>query len=417
MTDTLYSIPKNWRWTTLENVCKFIGGGTPNKKAVEYWKGNIFWASVKDIKGDYLFETVDKITEQGLENSSANLCEIDDLILITRIEPAKTIIAKVVTAINQDLKIVKSPLPPKFLHYFFQNFKSQIELLSSGTTVKGITIEKLNNFPIPVPPLAEQERIVECLDSLFKKLDAAKKILQDIVDGYELRRAAILHRAFTGELTEDFRKKNNLSLDDWQEKTFKEICTVVRGGSPRPAGSPKYYGGTIPFMKVADITNNHSPYIYSAKNTITEAGLTKTRMVKANTLLLTNSGATLGVPAICKIDTTLNDGIAAFLNLDSSSLLFYYFFWCSKTQELRAINKGAAQPNLNTNIIGDVKINLPPLEEQKEIARRLDSLLGKENQAKEIAENLLSEIETLKKTILARAFRGELGTNAPEDID
>jgi type I restriction enzyme S subunit len=70
MTDTLYTIPQNWQWTTLENVCKLIGGGTPNKKIVEYWNGNIFWASVKDIKGDYLFETVDKITVTGLNNSS-----------------------------------------------------------------------------------------------------------------------------------------------------------------------------------------------------------------------------------------------------------------------------------------------------------------------------------------------------------
>ena len=131
-------------------------------------------------------------------------------------------------------------------------------------------------------------------------------------------------------------------------------------------------------------------------------------MVNANTLLLTNSGATLGVPAICKINTTLNDGIAAFLNLDSENLMFYYYFWSMKTEELRGINKGAAQPNLNTTMIGTVKINLPPLAEQKEIVLVLDSLLVKEQRTKEIAENILQEIDLLKKSILARAFRGKL---------
>ena len=140
-----YELPENWQWETLGNVCSFIGGGTPNKKISKYWNGNIFWASVKDIKGDYLFNTIDRITEAGLKNSSANLCEVGDVILVTRISPATSIIAKIATAINQDLKIVKTSLQPQFLHYFFENFKNDLESMASGSTVKGITIEKLKN--------------------------------------------------------------------------------------------------------------------------------------------------------------------------------------------------------------------------------------------------------------------------------
>ena len=173
-------MPDNWRLATLGKVCNFVGGGTPAKNVAEYWNGNIPWASVKDVKGDYLLDTIDKITELGLSNSAANLCEIGDLILITRIEPAKTVVAKIVVAINQDLKIVKTELPTKFLHYFFQLFKSEIEAKSSGSTVKGITIDNLKNFQIPLPPLPEQKRIVARLDGLFAKLDAAREILQEI---------------------------------------------------------------------------------------------------------------------------------------------------------------------------------------------------------------------------------------------
>ena len=138
-------------------------------------------------------------------------------------------------------------------------------------------------------------------------------------------------------------------------------------------------------------------------------------MVQANTLLLTNSGATLGVPAICTFSTTFNDGIAAFLGLDPEYLLFHYYFWTSKTAELRGINKGAAQPNLNTDIIGAVEISIPKETEQKEIIRIVDKLLSKEQQAKEAAEAVFSQIDTMKKAILARAFRGELGTNNPKE--
>ena len=218
------------------------------------------------------------------------------------------------------------------------------------------------------------------------------------------------------QLTAKWRAAHGVGLDTWKHHAFRELCAdIVRGGSPRPAGSPEFYDGPIPFMKVADITRNNSPYVSSAEYSIKEAGLKKTRMVSANTLLLTNSGATLGVPAICTFETTFNDGIAAFLGLPEDTLLFYYYFWTSKTSDLRAINKGAAQPNLNTTIIGDVEIDVPSDPEKYEIVRILESLFIKEEQAKEAAEAVLDKIDLLKKSILSRAFRGELGTNDPTE--
>ena len=284
-----------------------------------------------------------------------------------------------------------------------------------GDNSPAIRKEELENFQYPVPPISEQLRIVDCIESLFAKLDEAKEKAQVVVDGFEDRKAAILHKAFTGELTAEWRAVRNISKDTWTHHKFSELCEIVRGGSPRPAGDPTYYGGNIPFMKVADITNNTGPYVSSTEHTITEAGLKKTRCVDANTLLLTNSGATLGVPAICTLKTTFNDGIAAFLNLDPSRLLFYYYFWYGKTQELRAINMGAAQPNINTSIIGAVEIDLPTAPECQEITKILGIILGKVKEAEEVAEQVISHIDTMKKAILARAFRGELGTNDPTE--
>ena len=95
--------------------------------------------------------------------------------------------------------------------------------------------------------------------------------------------------------------------------------------------------------------------------------------------------------------------------------MFYYYFLTSKTSELRGINKGAAQPNLNTDIIGSIEIDIPSGSEQDEIVRLLEDILTKEQQAKETAEAVLEQIDTMKKSILARAFRGELGTNDPAE--
>lgn len=285
----------------------------------------------------------------------------------------------------------------------------------NGTTRLKLTQASMDTIPIPLPPLAEQQRIVDRIESLFAKLDEAKEKAQAVVDSFETRKAAILHKAFTGELTAKWREEHGVRMESWEHHQFSDLCAIVRGGSPRPAGDPRYYDGNIPFMKVADITRNDSPYVSKVEYSIKEEGLKKTRMVEANTLLLTNSGATLGVPAITTIRTTFNDGIAAFIGLDIDSLLFYYYFWTSKTAFLRSINMGAAQPNLNTKLIGEVEIDVPQTAERVEIARVLNALLSKEQQAKEAAEAVLDQIDLMKKSILARAFRGELGTNDPSE--
>ncbi|MBQ6985850.1 MAG: restriction endonuclease subunit S [Oscillibacter sp.] len=205
-----YKIPQNWRWVRLGAVCDFIGGGTPSKKSPEYWNGSIPWASVKDIKGTYLTDTIDTITETGLQNSAANLCDIGDLLLITRIEPAKTVIAKIVTAINQDLKIVKSPLSSLFLHYYFRAFQQSFLDMASGSTVLGITIANVENAAIPLPPLAEQQRIIDRIEGLFTKLDKARENIvsvsghndtkNTVLGKIDIMKRVILGRAFRGEL-------------------------------------------------------------------------------------------------------------------------------------------------------------------------------------------------------------------------
>ena len=92
-----YKLPDGWKWTRLGDVADFIGGGTPDKSNHDYWNGIIPWASVKDIKGKFLFSTEDTITEIGLKESASNLCEKEGLILVTRIAPGKAIISKIQT--------------------------------------------------------------------------------------------------------------------------------------------------------------------------------------------------------------------------------------------------------------------------------------------------------------------------------
>lgn len=164
--------------------------------------------------------------------------------------------------------------------------------------------------------------------------------------------------------------------EDWVWCRLGEIAEIVRGGSPRPAGDLTYYEGDIPFLKVGDLTGYEDIYVRTHTHTIKEAGLYKTRFVEADTLMLTNSGATLGIPRICTFPTTFNDGIAAFLNLIHIDKVYLYYFLKSKSEwYLKEASRGQGQPNLNIDIIGLTEFPLPPLSIQQAIVRKVGNLM------------------------------------------
>ena len=163
-----FEIPKGWEWARLESVARIMGGATPDKGNPEYWNGEISWASMKDIHGDYLRSTLDTITEAGLESkSSISMCAPGDLIVSTRLIPGKSIVSRIDAAINQDLKVLRlDEFDAVYLHLWFQSQLDYFKHIGSGTTVPGIKLGQLASSLIPIPPLPEQRRIVEKVERL-----------------------------------------------------------------------------------------------------------------------------------------------------------------------------------------------------------------------------------------------------------
>lgn len=162
--------------------------------------------------------------------------------------------------------------------------------------------------------------------------------------------------------------------EDWEVKRIAEISNPVRGGSPRPAGSALYFNGAfIPWLTVASLTNISESKIFvtETESFLTELGSHYSRNLKKGTLIISNSGATLGVAKVLGIDCCANDGIAALLELKADNKYIAYFI-NSITEHLRTnIATGNGQPNLNTELIGNLHIPLPPLPEQEAIAGAL----------------------------------------------
>lgn len=149
-----------------------IGGGTPSKQILDYWNGNIPWATVKDLNCVHLIETIDKITTEGLINSSSNLIPKGNILICTRMGLGKIVFNDIDVAINQDLRgIILSEYIEKY--YLFYYYKT-LNIEGKGLTVKGVSVDILNKLLIPLPPLAEQHRIVAKVTELMKYCEKLK---------------------------------------------------------------------------------------------------------------------------------------------------------------------------------------------------------------------------------------------------
>lgn len=280
-----------------------------------------------------------------------------------------------------------------------------------GTTRLKLTQGSMQLMPFPLPPLSEQQRIVECIEELFAKLDEAKERLQEVADSFAVRKAAILHKAFTGELTKQWRLENGVSDESWEEKTIGEICKIGSGGTPSRKHE-EYYNGNIPWIKTGELAWN---VITESEEYITDEAVANSsaKMHFAGSVLVAmyGQGLTRGKAAILGINATTNQAVCALqpLELLTSEFLFYYFmknYW-----QFREEAVGGNQPNYSAKMISNWLINLPTLPEQHEIVRLIDDLLARERSVQQATEQALASIDLMKKSILARAFRGELGTN------
>lgn len=399
-----YALPEGWKWVRLGDTCQFIGGGTPSKNQSEYWNGDIPWASIKDIKGDYLSKTIDTITELGVKNSATNICPRGSLIVATRIEPGKAIIANMDTAINQDLKYIQTDIDVKFLQRYFQASQPYFISKSSGSTVLGIKIKVLQDSPLPLPPLSEQHRLVARIESLFAKLDAAREKVQSVLDSHETRKAALLHEAFTGKL---------IGTDEREMKPLSEIVELVRIG---PFGSAlhkeDYIHDGIPVINPKHIANQAINPDKHISISTSKADSMDVYKMRTNDIIIGRRGEMGRTAPVSEKESGWLCGTGCMLlRLKKEyDARFYSQILASQQgkQYLEAHAVGSTMKNLNEKIIKSLPVPIFSPPEQQEIVRILDRLLAREQRARQAAEETLTAIDRMKQSILARAFRGEL---------
>lgn len=283
-----------------------------------------------------------------------------------------------------------------------------------GTTRLKLTQGSMQLMPFPLPPLSEQQRIVERIEELFAKLDEAKERLQEVADSFAVRKAAILHNAFTGELTKQWRRENGVSDESWEEKKLGEVGFWLGGGTPSTSREEYWENGNILWITSKDMK---SAVIEDTLMKVNEIGVKNSSanyIEKPALLVVMRSGIlrrTFPV-AMVKKPFTVNQDLKAIIP-DKDDLEFLYWMLLSNEQRIldTCMKNGTTVESINSNALKDLTFKCPTLPEQHEIVRLIDDLLARERSAQQAAEQALASIDLMKKSILARAFRGELGTN------
>lgn len=410
-----YEVPENWVWVRLGEVNKYVSKSVnpisePDKIFELY--------SVPSMADDY----PEIIAGSDIGSSKQSVCKED--VLLCKINPRINRVWKVsqftdneLIASSEWIIIRNNHINANYLMYCFQSKYYREFMLSNVSGVGGSLMRAqpkyVQTYPIPLPPLSEQQRIVESIEELFAKLDEAKERLQEVADSFAVRKAAILHKAFTGELTQQWRLENGVSDESWEEKTIGEICSSLKYGTSKKSSDD----GEVVVLRMGNLQNGEIDWSNLAYTSDEED--IKKYLLKSGDVLFnrTNSPELVGktsiyrgeIPAIyagylIKLDYEKNIVVGDYLNyyLNSSKAKEYY---------MQVKTDGVSQSNINAKKIGEFEIPLPTLPEQDEIVRLIDDLLARERAAQQAAEQALASIDLMKKSILARAFRGELGTN------
>lgn len=400
-----YEVPENWVWVYGKNIFMPMESRKPDGEDFYYIDIDAI-----DNKNQVVTEAKKIKTAQAPSRASRKLHTGDTVFSLVR--PYLKNIAYIDVQLSDCIAstgfFVCTPNAALNDKYLYRLMVSSYVVDGLNKHMKGdnspsIRKDDIENYPFPLSPLSEQQRIVERIEELFAKLDEAKERLQEVADSFAVRKAAILHKAFTGELTKQWRRENGMSDESWEEKKLGEVALLLSGQDFPPT---KYNsdGNGIPYITGA--SNFDDTHILINRWTDEPSVI-----AQENDVLLVCKGSGYGKTIIADFkEAHIARQIMALRvkEIIDNNLLLYYLR--NKNRFIKEQGQGLI-PGLSRKVILSLTINLPTLSEQHEIVRLIDDLLARERAAQQATEQALASIDLMKKSILARAFRGELGTN------
>lgn len=406
-----YKIPNNWCWTYFKDIF-YIENGYAFKK-IDYKKEGIPLVRISNIENGIVNINECIYVNKLEKNEEKYVIEKGDLLIaLSGATTGKNGVYYLdeIAYLNQRIGNIKIKNKEKVLNeyrnYYIALKNEDILNLAYGGAQPNISPKVIEFISIPLPPIKEQQRIVNRIESLFAKLDRAKELIENTLAQFEQNKMAILHKAFTGELTVKWRKENNINEKKFFNKVkLKNVIKLISGRDVSVSLCNDKSIGIPYILGASNIKDNkffierwiENPVVVSEKNDI----------------LLSVKG-TIGKLYLQKEEKiNISRQIMALRALNDLNTHYLYYFLLRECERLKFEGNGLI-PGISRKDILDLNILLPTLEEQQEIVNILDKLLAKYNKIKNL-EQQLEKIELLKKAILAKAFRGELGTNNPDE--
>lgn len=412
-----YPIPHNWKWDSIGNYAK-IKSGYPfdSEKFSDDPTGRQPLIRIRDILRESTNTFTDECCpEEYIIHAGDILIGMDGDFNVGKWNSDDALLNQRVCYIQSNSNCLLND----YLYYYLPGILKIINNATPSVTVKHLSANTLRKTQIPLPPLAEQQRIVERIESLFAKLDEAKEKAQAVVDSFETRKAAILHKAFTGELTAKWREEHGVVMESWRWIPLKKSGSWYGGGTPSMSRSEYWENGTLLWVTAKDMKSDLIEDTLMHTNMFGVENSSANYIAQPAVLFVMRSGILRRTFPVCMVKKpfTVNQDIKALVPTDNIDL--EYLFWGCKANEKRILEScmknGTTVESINSAALRDFEIPIAGSNEQIEIVRILDAFFAKEQQTKKAAEKVLDQIELMKKSILARAFRGELGTNDPSE--
>ncbi len=416
-----FDIPDTWEWIKLGNVCVIARGGSPRpiKEYITTAEDGINWIKIGDTEknGKYISATAEKIKPCGV--SKSRMVHAGDFLLTNSMSFGRPYILKVDGCIHDGWLVIsqsKEIFDQDFLYWLLSSNYAYMQFCGkvSGAVVKNLNSEKVANSVFPLPPLAEQKRIVARIEELlllidryeqawnkleeFNKrfpVDMQKSILQmaikgnivpqrpDEGTGEELYRKIQAERQTLIKAGKIKKEKPLPEISD-DEKPFDipeswrwvrvGDCGSWSAGATPSRTNIEYYGGNIPWLKTGDLNDG---FISKIPEYITEKALNKTsvRLNPVGSVLMAMYGATIGKLGILEIESTTNQACCACITYNGIYNKYLFYFLLAWRSEFIKMGEGGAQPNISREKIVNTLIPLPPLAEQKRIVAKLEELL------------------------------------------
>lgn len=404
-----YPLPEGWKWVRLGSLCSLRNGKA--FKPTDWSESGLPIVRIQNLNSpNNKFNYYDGIIEDKF------LINSGDLLFAWSGTPGTSFGAHIwkggeallnqhIFRVNFKKKIILKIFFKYAINYRLNEF---IVKAHGGAGLQHITKKNFENTSLPLPPLEVQQRIVERIESLFAKLDEAREKAESALESFERRKAAILRKAFTGELTAHSHVSSK-----WKDKSAEELFTYVTSGS---RGWAKYYAerGSI-FIRMGNLSHKSIELDFSNIQYVLlprKAEGQRTRLQKNDILI--SITADIGMVGLFRDDTAeayINQHIALARPSTNENAEFIAWYLISDVglSQLKKKQRGTTKVGLGLDDIRSIHLKMPSLPEQQEIVRILDRIFAREQQAREAAENVLQRIDQMKKAILARAFRGELG--------